>query len=399
MSGTRGLLIQGLYKKATADKGVPSYQGHALMENWKGFCGGGIAFCLWLRRAVLFAIIASTLLLARVYPQTHVGVRGSVERITVYGKSLEGNLDGDSPDRYVSIYLPPGYKTDASRRYPVLYFLHGFTDDDAGWYGFKSYWINLPAVIDMAIDRGEARPMIVVTPDAYTRFAGSMYSDSVTTGDWEDYVVRDLVSYIDGHFRTIPDPSGRGLAGHSMGGYGTLRIAMKHAGIFSSIYLLSPCCLVPSFASNLTPHALSQVRGVHTDADFARAGFFTKVLCASAAAWSPDPQNPPFFLDLPTGDEKERRMVMAKWTANAPLAMIDQYITSLRRLHAIAFDGGSQDPLSGSLKVLDRELTVYRIQHTFQIYPGTHVSGIAKRIETKTLPFFSRNLSFGQPAQ
>jgi S-formylglutathione hydrolase len=173
---------------------------------------------------------------------------------------------------------------------------------------------------------------------------------------------------------------------------------MKHPGIFSSIYLLSPCCLMPSFASRLTPQMISEMEAVHTDADFAKAGFLTKALFASAAAWSPDPQNPPFFVDLPTGDEREREMVTAKWTANAPLAMIDQYIRSLRRLHAIAFDGGLQDPLSASLKVLDHELTEYGIQHTFETYQGTHISRIAERIETKALPFFSKNLSFGPSA-
>ncbi|MGH9377663.1 MAG: alpha/beta hydrolase [Terriglobia bacterium] len=324
---------------------------------------------------------------------------GTVERIKVYGESLQGNLEGDSPDRYVSIYLPPSYKTDLHRRYPVLYFLHGFTDDDAEWYGFKKHWINLPSVINKALANGETREMIVVTPDAYTRFAGSMYSNSVTTGDWEDYVARDLVSYIDNHFRTIPKLSSRGLAGHSMGGYGTIRIAMKRPGIFSSIYLLSPCCMMPGFSSGLNPQMQAQLEAVHSDADFEKAGFFTKALFASAAAWSPDPENPPFFIDLPTGDQKEQAMVMAKWTANAPLAMIDQYITNLRRLHAIAFDAGSHDPqIAASLKALDQALTKYHIQHTFEIYDGTHISHIADRIETKTLPFFSKNLSFADSA-
>jgi S-formylglutathione hydrolase len=344
--------------------------------------------------AAFFVTVAIGLSSARAPSQPRSIPHGTVERIKVYGGALQGNLEGDSPDRFVSIYLPPGYKRGARRRYPVLYFLHGFTDDDAEWYGLKKHWINLPAVIDRALAGGEARPMIVVTPDAYTRFAGSMYSDSVTTGDWEAYVIQDLVPYIDKHYRTIPEPSSRGLAGHSMGGYGTLRIAMKHPGIFSSIYLLSPCCLMPSFASRLTPQRVSEMEAVHTDAEFAKAAFLTKAMFASAAAWSPDPQNPPFFLDLPTGDERERQFVMAKWTANAPLAMIDQYIRNLRSLHAIAFDGGLQDPLSASLTVLDHDLTEYGIQHTFETYQGTHISRIAERIETKTLPFFTKNLSF-----
>lgn len=352
-------------------------------------------------RALLAAILAAAATggaWAQTRPRTPADHHGTVQRIRVYGKSLQGNLEGDNPDRYVSIYLPPSYKTDTHRRYPVIYFLHGFTDDDAGWYGLHKHWIDLPAVIDQALAHGESREMIVVTPNAYTRFAGSMYSNSVTTGDWEAYVTRDLISYIDSHYRTIPDAASRGLAGHSMGGYGAIRIAMKHPGIFSSVYLLSPCCMMPGPGRAMSPQTLARVKAIHADADFRKADFFTKVIFASAAAWSPDPKNPPFFLDLPTGDARERAIVAAKWTANAPLAMIDQYITSLRRLHALAFDGGSRDPLSASLKVLDRDLTKYGIRHSFEIYDGTHTSGVAKRMETKMLPFFSKNLSFGKPA-
>ncbi len=344
------------------------------------------------------ALMAALLLMLPALPahaQQAASQRGAVERIVVHGKGLEGNLEGDSPDRHVSIYLPASYKAHPERRYPVIYFLHGFTDDDAEWYGFKKHWINLPAVIDKAAAAGETREMIVVTPDAYTRFAGSMYSNSITTGDWEDYVARELVASVDAHFRTIPHAASRGLAGHSMGGYGTMRIGMKHPEIFSSIYLLSPCCMMPGFGGAPNPQMQAAVAAVHNMDDFAKASFFTKAMFASAAAWSPDPKNPPFFIDLPTGGEKSQAMVRDRWTANAPMAMIDQYVTNLRKLHAIGFDAGEQDPqIEASIKVLDQVLTNYGIPHGFETYQGTHISRIAERIETKMLPFFSKNLSF-----
>src|SRR5438874_12898497 len=74
--------------------------------------------------------------------------RGSVERIKVHGRSLEGNLEGDSPDRDVLVYLPVSYKSSPSRRYPVVYMLHGFTDDPDHWWGFQRHFINIPAVLD-----------------------------------------------------------------------------------------------------------------------------------------------------------------------------------------------------------------------------------------------------------
>src|SRR5689334_10341436 len=87
--------------------------------------------------------------------------------------------------------------------------------------------------------------MIVVLPDSKTVHNGSMYSSSVTTGDFEHYVARDVVSYIDAHYRTIASRDSRGLVGHSMGGYGATRIGMKHADVFGSLYIMSPCCLSP----------------------------------------------------------------------------------------------------------------------------------------------------------
>src|SRR6266704_7002099 len=135
------------------------------------------------------------------------------------------------------------YKATMNKRYPVVYMLHGFTDNDEKWMGLVKHWINLPNVIDKALASGESREMIVVMPNAFTRFFGSMYSNSVTIGDWEDFIAQELVQYIDAHYRTISDAASRGLAGHSMGGYGTMRIGMKHPEVFSSLYAMSSCCL------------------------------------------------------------------------------------------------------------------------------------------------------------
>jgi S-formylglutathione hydrolase len=338
---------------------------------------------------LLFAFAGALFAQAGVHP-------GTVERIKVHGKALEGNLEGDSPDRDVSIYLPPSYATDQGRRYPVIYLLHGYTDSDELWFGStaigsKQHFINVPTVTDKALASG-AREMIIVMPNAYTAYQGSMYSSSATTGDWETFVAHDLVSYIDSHYRTIPEVAARGLAGHSMGGYGTVRIGMKNPDVFSSLYILSPCCM----SANTSPLRSAKAEAVRTPADLAQADFGTKAQLASAAAWSPNPKNPPLFFDLPYKSGEMQPAIVAKWAANAPLAMIDQYISNLRKMHAIAMDAGDGDePIASTVRTLDQILTSYDIPHTFEIYPGNHVSGIAGRMETKTLPFFSKNLSFG----
>src|SRR5665213_2828354 len=301
---------------------------------------------------------------------------GTVERIKVHGKALEGNLEGDS--------------ADGNRRYPVIYLLHGYTDSDDLWFGSKPHFINVPSVTDKALASGGAREMIIVMPNAYTAYQGSMYSSSPTTGDWETFVARELVSYVDSHYRTIPEAASRGLAGHSMGGYGTVRIGMKNSDVFSSLYILSPCCM----SANINPKPSPKAEAIHSAADLAQADFGTKAQLASAAAWSPNPKNPPLYLDLPYKGDELQPAVVAKWAANAPLAMIDQYIGNLRKMHAIAMDAGDKDePIASTVRTLDEILTSYGIPHGFEIYPGNHVSGIADRMETKTLPFFSKNLT------
>lgn len=343
---------------------------------------------------IAFPLFLTAFLATLLLAQTPTPLRGEVERIKVHGRSLEANLEGDSPDRDVSIYLPPSYKTEKNRRFPVVYLLHGYTDSVQKWFWTPQHFINVPTVIAKSITSSGAREMIVVMPDAYTKYQGSMYSNSAVTGDWETFVAKDLVAYIDGHYRTLADPKSRGLSGHSMGGYGTMRIGMKYPDVFSSIYALSPCCMVPANRPTAASGP-SLAESIHTQEEFEKADFGTKAQFASAAAWSPNPENPPFFFDLPTKDGEPQPLVLAKWAANAPLAMVDQYIGNLKRMKAIAFDAGDKDmQIAGTIKVLDQILNRYGLPHTFEIYEGTHTSRIAERVETKTLPFFSQNLAF-----
>ncbi len=338
--------------------------------------------------AAVLALAASAVCSGRAGAQA---VTGTVERITVHGTSLEGNLEGDSPDRVVMVYLPPSYRTAPSRRYPVLYLLHGYTDDTDHWWGVLPHFVSVPKAMDAALASGAAKEMILVMPNAFTRYFGSMYSSSPATGDWERFVADELVAYIDGHYRTMADVSSRGLAGHSMGGYGTVRIGMKRPDVFSAIYAMSACCLSPGQAPD-AEHA-RPLEQVTSPDEVKKLDFLGKAMFASAAAWSPDPKNPPLFLDLPTRDGQPRPDVLAKWTANAPLAMIDQYIDRLRRLHAIALDVGTKDRLLPGSKALDGVLTAYAIPHTFETYEGDHVSGVEQRLETRVFAFFSQHLA------
>jgi len=342
------------------------------------------------------AVILSTVACGWVYAQTAPAphLKGTFERIKVHGASLEGNLEGDSPDRDVSIYLPPSYQTSPDRRYPVAYILHGFTDSDDRWFGLVRHFVNVPAAMEAALEKGAAREMILVMPNAYTRYAGSFYGSSAATGDWETFVTKELVSYIDHHYRTLADSANRGLAGHSMGGYGAIRLAMKYAEVYSSVYVMSACCL-----DQPTPEAESVRKAEAADSpeDFKKAEFLTKSVLALAAAWSANPTSP-HYLDMPYKDGKLQPLVVAEWKANSPVAMLGQYAANLKKLHALALDIGLQDPLLPGNQLLDRLLTEQSVPHTFETYEGTHVSKIGERMETTVLPWLSKQLAHGTPS-
>jgi enterochelin esterase-like enzyme len=311
----------------------------------------------------------------------------TVEHVKVHGTALEGNLERNAVDRDVIVFLPPSYAKETSRRFPVVYALHGYSIGAEQW----THEIHVPQTIEGAFAEG-AQEMIVVLPDSKTVHNGSMYSSSVTTGDFERFVARDVVAYTDAHYRTIPDRRSRGLVGHSMGGYGATRIGMKHPDVFGSLYIMSPCCLAARGSGPSNPEIDKALQAVKTPADSASLPFFPRAQLASAAAWSPNPKNPPLYLDLPTKDGAPQPDVLAKWAANAPLAFVDQYIDSLRQYRGIAIDVGDQDGLRADAGKLHDVLDKYGIANTFEIYQGTHTSRVADRFQKHVMTFFGHNL-------
>ena len=344
--------------------------------------------------------------------QSHVARAGTVVDEMVHGPSLVGNLLGDSPDRSVTVYLPPGYQGESSR-YPVIYLLHGFLGDNKAWITVA----NIPKMMDELIAAGKVRRLIVVMPDGSNKLGGSFYTNSVTTGNWEDFITRDLVKYIDTKYRTVPHASSRGIAGHSMGGYGAIKIAMKHPEIFGAVYSLSACCM--EWGGGITPSnpAWNKTMSFRSFSDvvaardyLSRSGFdfrdpevprdfFALALVSMSAAWSPDPARPPFFADFlveGSGDTRTiSEMHVAQWSANMPVAMFGQYRSNLKQLVAIAFDVGKQDEnpdIPAGAHDFDAELTSNGIPHQFEEYDGTHMSRIGERLESRVFPFFSRVL-------
>jgi S-formylglutathione hydrolase FrmB len=316
---------------------------------------------------------------------------GTIEQVTVHGKSLEGNLNGDSADRAVIVYLPPSYKTETARRYPVVYLLHGYGLQAAGW--MRLFRIENGANRSMTgTGAGErAQEMIVVNPDAYSFFDGSFYSTSATAGDWETFIADELVGYIDSHYRTLAKRESRGLGGHSMGGYGTMRIAMKHPDVFGVMYALSACCAMDKGEQG---DQMTTAGTYTTREQVAALRYPNKGTLARAAAWSPNPKNPPLFLDLPVKDGTARPDIQAKWLENSIIPMLEKHGKNLKRYEAVKFDVGTMDNLLAANQQIDAAMTKAGIRHTFETYEGDHNGKIAERLETKVLPFFSAHLAF-----
>jgi enterochelin esterase-like enzyme len=155
------------------------------MARWRSIAGIAVIVTLGVNPVVVSAQVQTEV------PPAVPGARPvKMERIRIHGASLAGNLEGNAVDREVLVYLPPGYATEPSRRYPVVYALHGYSIGAEQWSGE----IHVPQTIEGAFAQG-ASEMIVVLPDSKTLHNGSMYSSSVTTGDFERFVSHDVVAY------------------------------------------------------------------------------------------------------------------------------------------------------------------------------------------------------------
>ena len=157
---------------------------------------------------------------------------------------------------------------------------------------------------------------------------------------------------------------------------------------------MSPCCLSARISLPPNSDMAKTLEAVKTLEDSAKLSFGARATLAGAAAWSPNPMNPPLYLDLPIKDGETQPDVLARWAANAPLAFVDQYIPSLRQYRGIALDVGDQDGLRVDTAKLHEVLDKYGIANSFEQYQGTHTSKVADRFQNHVLKFFSEHLCF-----
>ncbi|HWK43029.1 MAG TPA: alpha/beta fold hydrolase [Croceibacterium sp.] len=307
----------------------------------------------------------------------------TVEEVKVHSAAVAGNLEGNSAERSAMVVLPPSYASNPNKRYPVIYYLHGFSIDGRNFYNF----MKVPEAV--AANAAQGREFIVVVPDTLTKMGGSMYSNSVTTGDFQTFIAKDLVAYIDGKYRTIASRDGRGLVGHSMGGYGTWRIAMRYPEVYAAIWAQSACCVSPRTETVESATAMANV----PYADVDKAGFGMRAGLASAVAWAPNPNNPPYYVDFPLKDGKVDQFVIAQWAANSPLALVASHVDALKSFKAIGSDVGDKDGLIRDDTMMHEELQKFGVAHEWAVYEGTHTDKIGQRFSEIVLPFMAGHLA------
>ena len=337
-------------------------------------------------------------------------VAGKVTFLKIPAPSLKGNLLGDPSEQAVAIYLPPGYESSPSKRYPVVYLLHGYGGSPAAWFGDGPYSFNIAPLLDQLIGSGKIREMIIAAPNGTNAFGGSFYVNSAASGNWEDFIIRDVVGYVDKNYRTLARPSSRGIAGHSMGGYGAMYLGMKTNGVFSSVYALSPCCLglegefieaTPAWKRLVTMTTRDQLpKPIRSLEDF-----LVTALAGSGAAFSPNTARAQFYSD-PLFSEKDGKLVQneavaAKWKSKMPLYLVVDHKNNLLALRGIFLDYGQKEEFAhirSTTAKLSVALAENGIPHIFEVYAdGDHGSKVRERIEKKVLAFFSERLDFSNP--
>lgn len=275
------------------------------------------------------------------------------DSIVIPAPSLGANHLGDPAERPIRIYLPPSYFT-ASTRYPVVYYLPGYSDS-------SMLRFSLPADADELMRSTGVREMIIVVASGVNRLGGSFYVNSPVTGNWEDFIVQDVVGYVDSHYHTIPSAASRGIAGHSMGGFGALNIAMRHPDIFSAVYSLSPGLFDQNGLAESQMFADTSLIKAYvafeaklaalpaTDAQRMMLVGPDRFTLAYAYAFAPDLAKQPPYMDYPytevNGALVRDETIWKRWDAGfgGIPEEIDRYRANLLRLNGMVVDYGRQD--------------------------------------------------------
>ncbi len=333
---------------------------------------------------------------------------GTLVSEMMHVKAFEGNLLGDPADREIRVYLPKSYYTCPEKRFPVIYFLHGMPAwggmlvDPAPWEYFdlatgNKTPVDFPAEgfvpwLNNLVDNEGMKEAIIVMPDAKTKYGFCMFLNNPVQGNYEDYIVKELVEFVDQNYRTIPHFNWRAITGHCAGAIGSLNIAMKHPKVFRYVGALSPSHFPEPkvlYMSGLIAweDQMWGIEGPLPYNPFAPFKFVNNSAYDLCQSYLPNPDNPPYYCDLPVEFVNGQPVIipeqMEKLNAQNLLSMVQQHRIGLKQLKTVYFDCGLNDGANTYYNtMMHEELDAMHVKHQFETYdnPGTHISNLYERL-------------------
>ena len=328
---------------------------------------------------------------------------------TAPAPSLARNLLGDVERQPAFVYLPPGYDDELDRHYPVLYLLHGVLDSPEVWIEPVYDGMTIQATMDSLIAVGEIEPAIIVMPNGRNAYGGSYYANSPVSGNWADFIARDLVAHVDATYRTIPARESRAILGHSMGGLGAIRLSMDYPDVFSIAWAMNPCCLC-CLEGDLQGEATSDAALWERIAKYRSAeqmwaalidggDIWPLILTSVSAAFAPDADRPPLYVELPAAvvdGEVVTTPAADRIAAGLPLAHVAERVEALRSLRGLAFDTAFDDEFAhipAATRAFSDSLEALEVPHVYELYEGDHRNRMRERMATRVLPWIDARLA------
>lgn len=300
-----------------------------------------------------------------------------------YSSALEHNPLNDPVTRRVPVYLPPDYTP--GKTYPSMYLLAAFAARGLKLLNDDLWQENIQERLDRLIGNGQMQPMIVILPDASTRYGGSQYLNSSATGNYEDSLL-ELVAFIDAKYPTRRSPDQRAVMGHSSGGYGALRMGMHHPDLFGLVAAHAPDLYFEMVYQKDFPHFLrfyekagdAGLKELLADPGKALskgAPFYALAVAAMASCYSPNPDSLwGFDLPMDTYSGELIPEVWQRWQAHDPIHMAIAHERQLSALKLLFLDCGIYDEenLLYGARILSARLKSLNIPHLFQEFEGGH---------------------------
>ncbi|MBV6480007.1 MAG: hypothetical protein HGGPFJEG_02821 [Ignavibacteria bacterium] len=337
--------------------------------------------------------------------------KGSVILETFDSKILKNNPLGDPASRDFPVYLPHSYFS-SGKRFPVVYLLSGFTGKGQMNMNINFLSENIQQRLDRLITTRKIKEMIVVMPDCITKYGGSQFINSSGTGRYEDYIIKELIPYIDGKYKTIQHKNSRAICGKSSGGYGSVVLAMKNPEVFGHLCstagdMYFEYCYKPDFPQFITDiehygkghNAVAHFVKNEINYKQPKPKYFFNILniIGMSSCYSPNPAgiktkgynfNLPF--DICTGEMDNK--VFNLWLKHDPVRMIDKYKNNLRQLNLIYLDAGIYDEynLHCGARIFCNKLKKNNISYIHEEFNDGHMN-IQYRFD-KTFEIISEHL-------